>query len=347
MTAHGQQWGNRGDVVTNYGRMLAANPDASALWLHSSPDGDTHNLELVLQRPGDADADGGRALAQVVENGLTHPTFSIIRGNLMETSIEVIGDQGAIHNPHLNQALAEGVAHNMDVVDRVVSDNWLFPEDRTVMGQEVPAAVRDVHVLLREVMQDDGAAATVAGAVEDFMLSELRQLPEAGLPANANGLEPRTDALRQIGVLHGVVAASQGNVEMGSIEDQIAREEARTDTVNFLVGLIPYGDGAVGTMNDLADIAGVSVGEWGDVPDGEDLRSVEDAVIDTTEFNNAILLAVAQHPELATTSVWSMTGVDREEFYAWATSPGVYDAEDHEILRANTWDPILELMGDT
>lgn len=344
MTAHGQQWGDRGDVVANYGRMLAANPDASALWLYSSPGGDTNNLELVLERPGDADADAGRALAQVVENGLTHPTYDVIRGNLMETGIETIGDQGEIRNPHLNQALAEGVAHNMDVVDHVINDNWLDPEELDDLDAPVPASTANAHVFLREVMEDPASAVTVAGATERYMLGQLADLPDRGLDLDRDGVDTRLDALNNIGTLHGVLVAAAGNVDLGAIEDHIASQEARGDGLNFAIGLLPTEATA---LNDLLDIAGHSAGELAFPTDISDLGESQLRTLALSDTTNSILLAMAENPERVNTATSQMSDAELEAFFNWATSPTNYDGWDHAGLSAATWRAAIQFLGDT
>lgn len=70
MVQQATAWSRRGGIVTNYATMLSRNPESSALWLHSSPGGDEANIDLVLHRDTSDDADGGEALAKLMEHGL-------------------------------------------------------------------------------------------------------------------------------------------------------------------------------------------------------------------------------------------------------------------------------------
>jgi hypothetical protein len=266
----------------------------------------------------------------------------------MELSIETIGDQEEIRNPYMEEALAAGVEHNMDVVDQVLNEAWLDPQEVDDLDQGVPDAANDVHVFLREVMRDEDAAVVATGAAEDYLLDQITELPSPGLPdADHDGVDPRTEALRNIGTLNGVFVAAEGNVVAGSIEDYIARQEAKADAVNFLVGLVPFADGAIGSVNDLADIGGVSLGEVLYEADHGALTEAQQATLLDSEVNNAILLALGEHPERATMHISDMSPEQLEEFYRWATSPGVYDGGDHDSLRAATWDVATTFMGDT
>src|SRR5687768_11255494 len=100
-------WGDEhSGVITNYAEMLGRNPDASAEWLDTNPPGPGGtNLNLVLRQDGDRYIDDGKALAQIVENGVTHTDFNL-RRDIMREAIEVVGGEGdLLDNSYLPDAL--------------------------------------------------------------------------------------------------------------------------------------------------------------------------------------------------------------------------------------------------
>jgi len=293
----GDDWGDHGGRITNYATMLGRDPDASARWLADEVRG-TQNLDLVLQRGPDRDipADGGRALAEVVEHGVTHHDDAL-RSGLMERSIEVIGgDQDAIHNPHLPDALARGVAHNMPVIHGLIDREWLAGDEAGL-----PTSVRNTHDFLVEVMRDGSAANTVVGAVEEFSFDAFRDLPEPLVDdaGDADRRFERTEVLEGVGAVQGLVLTAERTVIRDSLEDYLAQQEMQGDLLNFGVGVFPFGGTAqevIGPINDILDAQGVSLGELTAANPAEEYNEADDVVAIrrvNNDIGNLVLLTQA------------------------------------------------------
>jgi hypothetical protein len=333
----GADWGDHGGRSTNYATMLGRDPDASAQWLDAEVDG-TRNLDLVLRRNPDfgrieggrdIDVDGGWALARVVDHGVTHHDDAL-RGRLMERAIEVIGgEQDEIRNRYLPDVLARGVDRNMGVVQRMITDGWDDPH----AGQDPPGDARATHDFLVEVMRDDSASHRVQAALEDHSLERLRSVADPEVDADHDGRHDRTVQLEEVGMVQGVFVAAEGNVVSDSVEDYISRQEARGDVVNLMVGLIPYADGAIGTVNDVADVYGFSAGDRMTPDMFRELDESEQVthMIRTDAFvNNRILVAAAEMPAGEAGRVRDMTAEERREWSEQLRVGGHgYDAESH------------------
>ena len=331
----GADWGDHGGRVTNYARMLARDPDASAQWLVDEVGG-TRNIDLVLRRESERlglDVDGGRTLAEVVEHGVTH-TDDDLRRTAMHQAIEVIGGrQDEIRNPHLPDVLARGVAHNMDLVDDLVNIGWA-PHT----GQPPTGGGELTHDFLVEVFRDESAATTVHRAIQDHSLERLRALPPEDPSME---YDFRTMGLREIGHLHGMALSAEAHVVQDSIEEYAARREQAADSLNVAVGLIPWADGAFGIGNDIADVYNFSLGELiaGRLvrePEGldQDVASLRNVLERDGDVNTTLLLAAARDPVRFSGPVSELSGPERAELLSWAYYE-VYNGSDHDSLIAS------------
>lgn len=249
-----------GDPVVNYASMLGRNDDASARWL-----GGEDNLELVLTHPGDDRADGGAALARVVEAGLTNPDLRLpvpgapsyaegplAREALMDRAIDFIGGQdGAydVDNPYLFDALASGVESNMTLIDDRINDGWSASGENYVYagGDELP----NTMYFLSDVMADDDAAERIRSATIDYVDGEL-----AGLEVDEDGYRPRDD-VHEAGRMLGTVMEAELAAIDEAFGDDLESSGRAQKVTNFVTGWIPV----AGEANSFADLAGVSVGE--------------------------------------------------------------------------------------
>lgn len=339
LTEASHPWGEHGGVVHNYAEMLDRNEDASAMWLNSSNgvdlDGepvDTKNIELVLQRHGVSDIDGGDALARVVENGLTNEDRPDTREALMHEAIDVVGEQGAIRNEHMHDALAAGVESNMSVVDDHVNDGW----DGRHMGQEPPEGARNAYEFFEQVMLDDEASDRVNTAVDGYVLDQLDYLP-----ADEND---RSFRIQDLGALKGITTQADINAVIASQEADLAASEAgrqRPGTVvNWVAGRIPV----LGDINDTTGLAGHSLGDFTnagvslafpeDYAELDDAQQAARAAEITAEVEGQMLLAMAEDPDRFTTPLSEMSPEEYQEAMEWAFSDETYDANDHSSYYA-------------
>ncbi len=321
-------WGDRSGIATNYAEMLGRNPDASAKWLVANPPGPGGaNLDLVLRQDGDLYIDDGRALASIVENGVTHPDIHT-RHDVVEHAITTVGAEGdLLDNRYLPDALAKGAAADMAFLDHLINVDW----DQQHLSQLPPGTARHTHGFLREIMLDESAANRVYAALETYTLDQLSQAPPAGIDwTPGDGIDNRTRELWRIGSLQGTIVAAEGNAYQDSAEAYLEAQNARASALDFMIGLAPYG-----AMNDLAAID-TGVGELvfpSDVSamvDAEAHQSLRDREI---RLHNAILLALAEHP--ARTPPSQVSGLSADEkvaFVKWAR--GYYDSADHNALGA-------------
>lgn len=337
----GDDWGDHGGRITNYATMLGRDPDASARWLDAEVGG-TQNIDLILRRNPDhdlggghhaIDVDGGRALAEVVEHGVTH-TDDTLRATLVERAIEVIGgDQHEIRNPHLPDALAHGITENMDVVDSLINDDW-SPETSEPPGQ----SALDTHDFLVEVARDRSASTTLASAVEDWSLDRFRDLPPPGTET-PDGRDARIVALEQVGQVQGTFIAAESEVVYDSVDEFLARQEMRADTVNFAVGVFPFGEHVeqvIGPVNDAFDVGGFSLGEvfsrGNPAEEYENAREMVARMRLDADLNNRILLAVAAQPEHVGTPVREMTEEETRALLRWAERANVADEGQNDVM---------------
>jgi len=271
-----EAWGGTNSVVANYATMLGRNEDASAQWLQHG-----QNLDLTLQRHGDFDGDGGQALAHGVENGITHPN-SDVRQPLMQQSIDIIGGtQDEIRNPHLNDAFANGVAANMDLIDRNINDGW--QRDGNGYTPDSDPSLQNTHDFLREVMGDETAAETVHTAVVDY--AHGRAEAAAGLPTDDPAISgefdggPRRDADNEVGRLLGTVSDAHADAFVDAYEEAVDDEDRAGRLVDYAASWVPYG----GKVNDFAQaFFDASIGDLADNPPSKDdlERQLVDRAVD-------------------------------------------------------------------
>jgi hypothetical protein len=259
-------WGEeRSGIITNYADMLSRNSDASTQWLYYDTNGLEHdNVELALERVTDSDADGGRALAQIVENGLTNTTLNepipgapdYVRGGpmreaLMERVIDVTAAQGEINNDHMNEAFSAGVDANMNVIDERINAPFRYDEGQRPDG--VIGEYQNVHDFLRETVRDPEAGMEVRQSVYEYGLEQIDDLPADP--------EEREARLRQLGRIQGVATEAEENAGMGPVIDEMLQNNEfgpkPGGPINYGLGFIPV----VGTVNDVAGAMGISVGD--------------------------------------------------------------------------------------
>jgi hypothetical protein len=250
-------WGRYGGVVTNYATMLARDPDAAAGWLQH---GD--NTRLALDRPTGGDEDGGAALANVVEAGVTHPEVDVRQG-IMRRAIAEIGQRNLeMRNPHLRSALAAGVEQNMDLIDRNINRGWFLDSGDRYQPDGSPDLANTAG-FLAEVMEDPAARERVEASAIRYIRHDL-----GGLPIGDTGLRNRTD-VHELGRILRVV--TQGDINQAAADFQHETEWAKRKAklIDFAVGRVPY----VGTANEIAGIVvGDTVAEMGTNPDDATLK---------------------------------------------------------------------------
>jgi hypothetical protein len=290
----------------------------------------------VLRQDGDQYINDGRALAQIVENGVTHSDVNL-RRDIMRETIEIVGGDGdLLRNAYLPDALAKGAAANMAFIDQQINLGWF---DQHLNGPPPDNAVH-THEFFREIMHDESAAGRVYGALETYGLESLMDAPEAGVDRSSDGrVDDRTRALWGIGSVQGVITAAEANAYQDAARDYLEAQGARASAANFLVGLLPYGSSAfdlAATANDAADVAGVSVGGLGfptDFSRFEDAELVEKVRVSGLDLDNVVLLALAEHPEFVpVTPVSEMSTEEKQAFLEWASTN--FDVDDHTDLFA-------------
>lgn len=314
----GLRWGDEhSGVVTNYTEMLARNADASAEWLDDNPRGvgGGTNINLVLQQNGDSFTDGGQALADVVENGVTHTDFNTRRA-IMRQAIEIVGAEGNILAiDHMPEALAKGVAADMALIDQQINIGW---SDLALDNSVAPENAVLTHEFFRELMNDETAAGQVYGALDTYTSDQIAGLPDPGDDLTpGDGVDARTEALRRLGAVQGTIVVAEGNAYQDAAEDYLEAQGRRASAVNGLVGFAPYG-----ALNDIADTGGDSVGAIAYPGGFEELNDAEqietDGDIRVTRAN-IVWLALAEHPDRTPTiPVDQMPEREQQEFLEWA-----------------------------
>jgi hypothetical protein len=275
-------WGDRSGVVTNYATMLSRNSDASTLWLYDTAQGAEHdNLRLVLERAGGANIDDGRALAQVVQNGLTNnnvhesipgaPSYvegGLMREDLMGRAIDIVGGMDEIPNSHLNHAFALGVDANMNVIDERINAPFQYDDGHRPPG--VLDQYKNTHDFLRETMGDPAAARDIHQSIHEYGLEQA-----GSLPADAHEREAR---LRQLGRIQGMATEAQYNAGVGGALNDIMSDSPLGPTpgsvLNYGISWIPY----AGKINDIGAGMGVGLGNDLDFILGEVLPSDYDTL---------------------------------------------------------------------
>ena len=339
---------------------IAADPDASAGWLAS--DGitsGTPNLALVLTRSTPADIHS--AFVDIVGSALTHPTDPAGRGALMEQAIRLVGhaEAGGIAAPRglddepddgtgaMRRALGRGAAASMGVVDALVTDGWAGAH----LAAPPPADAYVAHDFLREVMVDPDAADAIAGGYERYALARLAALPPAGSDGTPrDGLDDRSEALRELGAVEGVVIHAENNALLGSVEQRIARQRSHGRVVDgvvegaaFAAGFVPvYGQG-VAALDAAATLAGVSAGGLAFPGDDGDLtRATTAAQLNHLDanVNFATLLSLADGAgPPPVTSVADLADDERQAFVDWVVPH--YRSADHGLMQGGYADTVV------
>ncbi|HEY8545623.1 MAG TPA: hypothetical protein VIL36_11270 [Acidimicrobiales bacterium] len=184
-------------------------------------------------------------------------TTSGRRADLMERVVTEVARDGAIHNPGLPAAFAEGAAANMDVLDRRVNALREFPSRDLAVSEDLRQAYDDTAVFLREVSRDPDAAGRLRAAVFEYGMTEIGQAPESGLD--------RVARLSDLGRLQGVLDGAQhAALKDAAREDIRAALEAGEPVPGTSVGgITDYAISHVpwaGQLADVADALGASPG---------------------------------------------------------------------------------------
>jgi hypothetical protein len=225
-------WGEYDDPVVNYATMLGRDEDAAALYLDGTTEGGEDVVGLVLQRNSGADLDGGRAIADLVRAGVTH---DVLGASILDSSIDAVGDDEhgtqELRNPHLADALAAGVAENMDVIERRAT----LDRDGNQFDARSPETL-EAHDFLREVMRDETAAQTVRAAAAGYVQDRYAELPPGFTTQNEG--DPRYDGLVDIGRVLGMTETAHENAVVGAAEDKYAAQQDVAGRINTSLGLL-------------------------------------------------------------------------------------------------------------
>jgi hypothetical protein len=225
-------------------------PDAAAFV-------DRH-LDSLLSESVGASATG-EGMYALFDSALTE---SDQRGEVIEHVIAKVAEEGAIHNPGLPLAFANGTAANMDIIHSLINDDF------DSGGENGTESFESTHVFLRETMRDVDAAEVVLNASTGYFADRLDSLPDEG----------REIGLEETGRTLGVVTQAHANAGLSDATDSDDAATHQAAAANFLVGLIPYGEGVVGVANDFAEIGGVSFGDL--VTGGSERPAAEEAARD-------------------------------------------------------------------
>lgn len=215
-------WGRHGGLVSAYAGMLSRNDDAAAQFLRS--DG---AIEGALRRHEAFYVDGGAAVGDLVESGLTHDDPST-RQQLMHRAISEVGGRGEIRGSHMVDALTAGYERNMDLIGRF----------------ENPTDYENTTNMLAELMRDDDARHRIRHATQTYLQHAAERLPGPG--------DARTHQLIRLGRLHQLSFEADLNVlvdDLNAAKDMAARKSKLYD---FVIGNLP-GDRIVSEGADLAN----------------------------------------------------------------------------------------------
>ena len=167
-------------------------------------------------------------------------------GELLGQVIDAVAEEGAIHNPGLPLAFANGTAGNMDTIHSRINDDF------DLDGAGGTTAFDNTHAFLRETMRDPAALEVVTGASRDYFRDRLDSQPPS--EGRAFHLE---ETARTLGVITQAHANSVIANARSASDETTAQDELAGGTLNFLVGLIPV----AGELNDFAGIGGASLGD--------------------------------------------------------------------------------------
>jgi hypothetical protein len=263
-------WGEYGDPVVNYATMLGRNDDASAGWL--AIDG---NIEAVLNRPGDHSLDGGTALADVVEQGVTHMDPAQ-RRPLMDRAIDAVGaNEGEFPSDDMRRALAAGVEANMDLI----AERGTRVTGGAASEGSAGDTVQNTHHFLVGLLSEDDTAAQVYAATLDYVHDQIA----AGV-ASGEGFGHQN---RVIGTVLGLVMEADIDIAAADAEETAGRRQAFLDglgsAIESAIGLAPGG----GTVTTLAQ-DGLGFGVDNLLSRFEDTSSADLALQDASHYRKEV-----------------------------------------------------------
>ena len=303
----------------NIAAAIAANPDVSLGWLTGdgiAPGTDT--VDLVLTTP-DIAPDMYTAFADIVDTGLTHPTDDTGRGELMEQTIRIVGNDLAgadLYDPPpgtapedtehaadaMRQAFGNGSAANMDVLHGMVTDEW--PVSAT--AQDPPDDAVRTHDFLRETMADAEAADAVAAGYSAYAIEQLTPgvAPEPGADSTPGGMfDDRQESLQRLGMLEGTIVQAENNALIGLAEEEFAAQQrpgrlasGGIDIAAYAAGFIPGVGEVVGAIDTAAKVSGFNPGQAlfpGDASLIDDARAEASETTADAAANFAVLNALA------------------------------------------------------
>src|SRR5918994_10867 len=129
-----------------------------------------------------------------------------------------------LHHPDVADrpapGLAQGAAARMDIVETRINDGFRLD------AQEGTRRFEDTAVFLREIMRDEGAAATLRSAAGDHLQGRLRQLPVPGADRDA--------ALQVAGRTMGVLAQAAANAAIADGRAADAFAGANAGAVDYV-----------------------------------------------------------------------------------------------------------------
>jgi hypothetical protein len=333
-------WLGHSGVVTNYTTMLARNPDASAQWLIAHPDdveGAT-NMSLVLHQHAERYLDDGRAFATVVENAVAH-TNLFLRHDSLDAAIAVLaGPERILDNPYMRDALAQGAAADMAHLDHLTNQGW---QDTDI--DPAPTGAWALHGFLTDILPDESAAGTVYGALERYTISRIAHAPAPGVDWTVgDATDNRTEELRRVGALQGLVMAAEGNGLQHDAEATIMRQQARGNLVDYAIGLVP----GIGELNDIGELSEASIGDlaypsgFDQLHEAEEIQSMR--ALDMGRAN-LVMLAVLAHPEaMPPVPLEAMSDQQRDAFLDWAAS--IADSNDRRTISAASGDAVEQFL---
>jgi len=334
-------WLGHSGVVTNYTTMLARNPDASAQWLIAHPDdveGAT-NMSLVLHQHAERYLDDGRAFATVVENAVAH-TNLFLRHDSLDAAIAVLaGPERILDNPYMPDALAHGAAADMAHLDHLTNQGW---QDTDI--DPAPTGAWALHGFLTDILPDESAAGTVYGALERYTMARIAHAPAPGVDWTVgDATDNRTEELRRVGALQGLVMAAEGNGLQHDAEATIMRQQARGNLVDYAIGLVP----GIGELNDIGELSEASIGDLAYPSGFEQLHEAEEIqslrALDMGRAN-LVMLAVLAHPEaMPPVPLQAMSDQQRDAFLDWAKHNA--DGHDRRTIAAASGDAVEQFLA--
>lgn len=322
-------------------RALDGNHDAALSYMHRGPD----RLDaLIYPDPPPIPQDGPLAEeadrfrneletrgASIVRFGVTNPDGTS-RGLIMNNAIDAVGTEAAPLSAPMFDALADGVEHNMPVIDQHINGGW---DDRD-KGQGPPEGAQNTYEFFEQLMRNDEATDRVNAAVDEYALDQLTLLPDDG--------ELRTDRIEDLGAVKGITTMADVNAVVASAEETTAVDQANRDmpgnVANWVAGRVPV----LGDINDTASLGGMSVGDLTngvvDAAFPEDYAELDRAQQATIAADRAadidmqILLAAAEDPDRVDLPIGDMTKDQHRAAIEWAYSDGIYDDNDHNAFYA-------------